>query len=389
MDMHAILKLSVSPRGRKNVAHGYLEDAEEFFLQTPDRNAKRAFAREVEEASLGEVRAAVPFVWELVPGTPKGDLDSVIVDVGRESSNETEETRSQDQASPGSSEGSEAMENFGQDSSMKEFEFSSRFEAFVEPLPWHGACAPYISTAEELCSGGQVSPLPLPPRLQTAKHTENSDSASPVRSGGGFFKSYHYPHSPRSPRSLLLCRLTKTLNGEMSVLGIQERKPTSRSFSPLRLFNQENPAADSSISSKAFSSSESASSVSSSSASTWGGETNADLPQSLWEQNQSSTLKDLLFTDMAIASAGIGNSKLSSSKSRIVESKSELLKKDMARRNQRADASEVESGRRGEPALTPQLSRSNARSRSVPTPALIPSCSIGATLDFLLFLRIS
>lgn len=128
----------------------YAEDGE-FSLPTPYASApsspRRAFEKEVEEAPLGEVRAAVPFIWELVPGIPKNNLGISLVDVGHVSSDETEATEYQDRGSSSSSGESETTESLSRGSSNTEFEFSSRFQGIVEPPPWR---APPMSTAEEL-----------------------------------------------------------------------------------------------------------------------------------------------------------------------------------------------------------------------------------------------
>lgn len=367
MEALAVLRLSVSPRRHNGSSHGYyLEDdiVDDMALPTPYTSApsspRRAFSKEVVEAPLGEVRAAIPFAWELIPGTPKHDLENAHgreLCVSFEESDEAVNSKDHDgSSSSSSSDGSE--ESLSRESSNTEFEFSSRFGGMVEPaLP---CAAPSMSTAEELFSNGQLvvtSSLRLPPRLQ---HLRNSDSSCSDVSSSDSFKSYRSPQSPQSPRpgsmKLSLCGFTKTTEEETIILGMQERK--HRSLSPLRFFNRETVG---SANSETYFSSDSNSSVSSSSSSSSGGETNARGEKSV----HGSTLKELLFTDMAMASARTEHLKRSNTevvvaKPRQVQSKLELLKKDQEHWN----------GLAGRPALTPQLSRSNARSRPAPSPSI-------------------
>jgi len=137
-----------------------------------------------------------------------------------------------------------------------------------------------------------------------------------------------------------------TTDEETTVLGMQERK--HRSLSPLRFLNREHY----------FSSDNSNSSVSSSSSpsSASGGSTNAGSPQDSPAEKtgvQGSMLKELLFTDMAMAKGR--NEQM---KPRQVQSRMELLKKKQEKCNGFGDAENV--------ALTPQLSRSYAKSRRAP-----------------------
>lgn len=106
--------------------------------------------------------------------------------------------------------------------------------------------------------------------------------------------------------------------------------------------------------------------VSSSSASS-GVEANRNSAEKLWPKKKDSTLKDLLFIDMAMASAEIEKSTLRSSKFRIAESRSDTMKTDQPPRNEFVGASgEIRAGPCGKSVVTPQLSRSNARSRATP-----------------------
>lgn len=375
MEALPVLRLRVSPRGRKNVAIPYAEDGE-FSLPTPYASApsspRRAFEKEVEEAPLGEVRAAVPFIWELVPGIPKNNLGISLVDVGHVSSDETEATEYQDRGSSSSSGESETTESLSRGSSNTEFEFSSRFQGIVEPPPWR---APPMSTAEELFSNGHLLPLrlPLPPRLLAEKPLRNSDSPCSDVSSSSSFKSYHSPQSPRSPRSLSLCRFTKTLDEDTTILGTKGGKQELRSHTPLLPFNRECPSSGNNLSPETNFCNDSVSFVSSSSASS-GVEANRNSAEKLWPKKKDSTLKDLLFIDMAMASAEIEKSTLRSSKFRIAESRSDTMKTDQPPRNEFVGASgEIRAGPCGKSVVTPQLSRSNARSRWVPT--LSPSIS--------------
>lgn len=342
MEALAVLRLNVSPR-RNNDAHALLEEAEEIALPTPytspPSSPRHAFTVEVEESPLGEVRAAIPFVWELIPGTPKDDFEMQPVDVGV-FSDMSEETGSEGHGSLRSSEDSESL---SRDSSKIEFEFGNRFEGIAEPLPLR---PPSMSTADELLSNGQVLPLRLPPRLQAVKYLRNSDSSCSDISSNGSFKSYQSPQSPQSPHvpnigsKLSLCGFMRTPESEreeVTILGMQERKLKTRSLSPLRFLSIDR-SVGSNLSSETYFSRDSVSSASSSSSSS-GAETNVDSPQALWDspngkRNEGRTLNELL-PDMAIASRGTEDLKVSSirgtaqdrAKPRMVESGRELLKK--------------------------------------------------------------
>jgi hypothetical protein len=182
-----VLRLSALPR-RHNCGQGYLED-DEVELETPYTSApsspRRAFAKAgVEEEPLGEVRAAVPFVWELVPGKPKNELEE---SGPSGSSDEAEDCGRQDRSES----------SLSRDSSHTEFEFSSRL---VEPAE------PPSRAAEALFSHGHLLPLRLPPRLQAVKHlrTSNVSSCSDSSlSSSSSFQTYHSPQSPASPKKSL------------------------------------------------------------------------------------------------------------------------------------------------------------------------------------------
>ncbi|KAG0578455.1 hypothetical protein KC19_4G024600 [Ceratodon purpureus] len=371
MEALAVLRLSVSPR-RNNDAHAALEDAEEIALPTPytspPSSPRHAFTMDVEESPLGEVRAAIPFVWELIPGTPKDDFEMQTVDVGV-IFDMSEETGSEGHGSSRSSE--DDSESLSRDSSKIEFEFCTRFEGIVEP-------SLAMSTADELLSNGQVVPLRLPPRLQGVKHLRSSDSScSDISSNGSSFKSCHSPQSPQSPHvlnvgsKLTLCGLMRTLESEpeeVTILGMQERKQKIRSLSPLRFLSMER----SNLSSEAYFSRDSVSSASSFSSSSSRAETTVDSPQALWDspdgkRNKGRTLNDLV-PDMPIASRGTEGVKVSSSKEtthdvakpRLVESGRQLLKKHQDNGSPAAEKIDVIS----------QLSPSYASSRLSSSPSV-------------------
>lgn len=254
---------------------GYFEDVDAGTLYTSAPTSPRhAFSKEVIEAPLGEVLAAIPFAWEVVPGTPKLE------------SGEREHFSFSDETTQGSSSPSSSGESSAREST--EFEFSNRISGETV-------------SAEELFAKGQLvtTSLRLPPRLQAVKHRDSDVSSCDSSS----FKSYSSPQS--SPRGF--CGFTKTADEEtttMSILGMQEHNKR-RSLSPLRFFHRES----------SFSSNSSSSSSSPSS--------NASSPDSV-------TLKQLMFPDSPMASTP----------------KPPITLKEAA--------------------LTPQFSRSNAKSRRAP-----------------------
>lgn len=225
---------------------GYFEDVD---AGTPYSSAptspRHAFSKEVIEAPLGEVLAAIPFAWEVVPGTPK--LES-------EHFSFSDET-TQGSSSPSSSDESSARES-------TEFEFSNRI----------GGDSGTVSAEELFAKGQLVTSLRLPPRLQAVKHRDSDVSSCDSSSS---FKSYSSPQS--SPRGF--CGFTKTADEETTttttILGMQEHNK-HRSLSPLRFFHRES----------SFSSNSSSSSSSPSS--------NVSSPDSV-------TLKQLIFPDSPVA----------------------------------------------------------------------------------------
>ena len=310
MEALAVLRLSASPRRR----NGSMEMDDESALHTPYTSApsspRRAFAKEEENEPLGEVRAAVPFVWELVPGTPKNDVEG-------EGGEETE----REQGSPGGSETTGSSSALSRNSSNTEFEFSNRFAGVVEPLP--------CRAAEELFANGQLLPLRLPPRLQAMKNLRTSDSTL-----GSSFHSAGSPRVAGPPKKL--------------VAAMQERP---RSVTPLRLFNRESGAPGGNLSSDSVSS-----------ASSFSSETNGDSAQDSHGEEDAKG-KDILFSDM-----GGENSKTMISRSRPVQSKRELLKQQQKLWNGFVNAEKVAAAAAAAPApalIAPPLSRSNARSRCV------------------------
>ena len=341
-------------------------------MSTPYTSApsspRRAFCKEVEEAPLGEVRAAIPFIWESIPGTPRKDaegggpvdnflLDAVVQEHGTSSG--AEEATSEEN---GSSSSSARMSGDSSD----EFEFSARFTPVVEPLASHTLP---MSTPDELFFQGQILPLRLPPRLQAVKHLMNSDSSFSDESSSGSFKGYSSLQSPGPQQAyyinpgvklLSFCGLTKSPERgtrDPSILGTDEgygsrpnraEKQRSRSLSPLRMFKREDSAVFGNAS-DSFSLNDSSSSVSSFSSSS-SVEKNADEQKDFWtlfkeEKNRRSPLSELVFTNKVNETPKLQMSKISNkefkrdgvkvaeglkSMPRIVESESDLKKKAMA-----------------------------------------------------------
>lgn len=327
MEVLAILRLNVSKR-RNYDAHVLVEDDEEIALPSPPSSPRHAFTMEVEESPLGEVRAAIPFLWELIPGTPKDDFEWQPV-VVEEISNISKATESHDH---GSSRSSEDSESLCRDSSNSEFKFCTRFEETEEPLALH---PPLMSTADELFSNDQVVPLRLPPRLQSVKNVRNSDSSC-----NGSFRSCHSPQSPQSPQVLhlgsmrMLCGFMKNSESEsereeVTILGMQEGKEKPSSLSPLRFLNRES-SGGSNFASETYFSRDSVSSLSSYSSFS---STSVDSPQALWDsphekRNKGHTLNDLV-PDIAIASQGIEDLKVSSIKE-ITQERAELATEQLS-----------------------------------------------------------
>ena len=291
-----------------------------------------AFAKEIEETPLGEVRAAIPFKWESIPGTPRKDDDLSKME-GRI------ELLHQD----GSDDSSDDDEHEHGSFSSSEFEFSARFvaeEETVEPMVLT-LSPPHMSTAEELFANGQLLPLRLPPRLQAVQHLRNSDSSS--SSSDGSFRNYGNgnsmsPHHRRGVKKLTpLCGLmTKSPERMMgnglemhatTILGMQEddvddgrfdennrrkngKVHRSRSLSPLKLLKRDSVRdmfAEKFGGGSDSSSSSSLSSSSCSSSSSSSGDKNADesIPKEFWpflrdnhkRGGEGGTLSDFLFAD--------------------------------------------------------------------------------------------
>lgn len=430
MEALPAMRLS-TPRRYYSTASGN-GNQDESLLSTPYTSAPSsprrgfAFAKEIEETPLGEVRAAIPFIWESIPGTPRKDDDLSKMEGRIELPNQD-----------GSDDSSDDDEHEHGSFSSSEFEFSARFvaeEETVEPMVLT-LSPPHMSTAEELFSNGQLLPLRLPPRLQAVQHLRNSDSSS--SSSDGSFRNYGNgnsmsPHHRRGVKKLTpLCGLmTKSPEGmgnglEMhatTILGMQEddvvdgkfdennrrkngKVHRSRSLSPLKLFKRDSVrdmfAEKFGGGSDTSSSSLSSSSCSSSSSSS--GDKNADesIPKEFWpflrdnhkRGGEGGTLSDFLFTDKKGArgnNATIGSPKIDLSRisnkelinrggggggGGVKSPPSEGLKslprivesrKELLKKQgeSMATSKEIEKNVGRQMSLTPLLSRSNARSAS-------------------------
>nr|XP_024373913.1 uncharacterized protein LOC112281525 isoform X1 [Physcomitrium patens] len=341
MERVAVLRLDISqllPR-RKNADHRYEEDDTQIAVPSTlsdfSSSPRKAFSKEAfKESPLGEVRAAVPFVWESIPGTPKRDLDTGSVDAGGLSDG-NEETRNRDLNLSSSSGGPESPSwNFSND----EFECRSTTDRVAEPS---------MSTTEEKFINGRSKPLALPPRLQAVKQLRNSDFSRADDSFSGSFKGCHSPQSPPLPRALkaepklILCGFPIPVEGgqgDVIILGMQERKQRLRSFSPLRLINRES-SEESHHSSETYFCSDSvssASSSSSSSSSSSGSGSHADSYRNPWDspeekKHTATTLRDFMLPCGELEdskTSGINPIVQAKVKPRIVESRRELLKKN-------------------------------------------------------------
>jgi hypothetical protein len=269
----------------------------------------------VEEAPLGEVRAAIPFSWEHVPGHPiHGDHLLSFAERGREKEDGAHLARQENsvkhlaeedtcQAEEAAAAGSDVCANGDSDDvvfedspsseSEEEFDFGARLGTTKEKN------SIMSSTAEELFLKGHMLPLSLPPRLQSLKHvllqtsdSSRSDSSSSADSSSSFYQgrssaaaaavatttSYSFSSSsPKSPRGsslsgsrfLALFGFSRTPRETADVenmmkesagrnaerIGHKRRK--SRSLSPSRYLLDTNPG-ESSSSSSSSSSKESA-----------------------------------------------------------------------------------------------------------------------------------
>jgi hypothetical protein len=259
----------------------------------------------VEEAPLGEVRAAIPFIWEHVPGIPiDGDHLLSFAELGREKEDGAQLARQENsfkhlaeedtcQVEEAAAAGSDVCANGDSDDvifedspsseSVEEFDFGAKLGTTKEEN------SIMTSTAEELFLNGHMLPLSLPPRLQSLKHvslqtsdSSRSDSSSSADSSscGSFHQgrrtsssfSSSSPKSPRgsslsSSRFLALFGFSRTPRETADVenlmkesagrnaerIGHKRRK--SRSLSPSRYLFDTNRGDDSSSSSSSSSSS--------------------------------------------------------------------------------------------------------------------------------------
>lgn len=266
------------------------------------------FREEVEEAPLGEVRAAIPFMWEHVPGIPiHGDHLLSFAELGREKEDGAHLARQENsfkhlaeegpcQVEEAAAAGSDVCANGDSDDvvfedspsseSEEEFDFGAKLGTTKEEN------SIMSSTAEELFLKGRMLPLSLPPRLQSLKHvslqtsdSSRSDSSSSADSSscGSFHQgrssaaSSFSSSSPKSPRGsslsgsrfLALFGFSRTPRETADVenmmkesagrnaerIGHKRRK--SRSLSPSRYLFDTNRGESSSSSSSSSSSKES------------------------------------------------------------------------------------------------------------------------------------
>lgn len=367
MQSFSVLSLS-SPRRRNSPLSPTECDSG---MSTPYASApsspRRAVCREVEEAPLGEVRAAIPFIWESIPGTPRmdhaddgGPVDNFRLNAAAAQEHGTSSSGAEEATSEENGSSSSPASLSG--GSSDEFEFSARFTPAVQPLASH---TPPMSTPDELFAKGQILPLRLPPRLQAVKHLMNSDSSFSDDSSAGSFKGYACPQSPLSQQAyfnpggklLSFCGIAKSPERgtrDASILRADKKfgsrpdrreKQRSRSLSPLRMFKTEDSAGfDNALDN--FDSSSSVSSFSSSSSV----ERNVDEQKDFWtlfkeEKSKRRPLSELAFTNKVYESPKLQMSKISNkdlkrdgvkvaeglkSLPRIVESKSDLKKKPVA-----------------------------------------------------------
>lgn len=381
MEALAALRLNLSPRRYRPCSSKFYEDesapSSPYYVSAPT-SPRGSSLREVEETPLGEVHAAVPFEWELKPGTPK-----------RGRGNERDEGDLIDGVEERSR--SPSPERLSHQSSTSDFDFSSaRFIAEEDTAHALSNDVP-IASADQLFFHGQLLPLRLPPRLQAVKHI----GESPCSDGTTIRGSFRKPVSPRSGNKLMSFRgRSKSPHREArdaaAVWPVDEVElgPKSgklqrfRSLSPLRIFRRENSEVSILFSDKSIAGSDSASSsASSSSSSAFSSSSSGDensnvgMLKEFWPsfeekqlRNGRSTLNDFLYSDKPFASPKIDISKLSSKE---LLSKAERFKASEEREGLKSVPSkkELEAAKLYEKTperkgLTPQLSRSNARSIS-------------------------
>lgn len=317
---------------------------------------RRSSPREIEETPLGEVHAAVPFEWEVKPGTPKRGRGSrreegdIIIGVSR----------------------SPSPQRLSRQSSTSDFDFgSARFIAEPEDSTHALTHDVPIASADQLFFHGQLLPLRLPPRLQNVKHLGsdetpiNSSFRKPVSSGNKLLSFRGRSKSPRRD-SATVWPLDEVESEPKSSRTLQK----FRSLSPLRIFRRENSEVSILFSDKSSSGSDSASSSASSSSSgaflssSSGDESSSKEYWPSFDEKHKSTLNDFLYSDKPCASPKIDISKLSSK---------ELLSKAERFKEEERLAKELTFPEKKE--LKPQLSRSNARSISrtpiTPPPVMV------------------
>ncbi|XP_024363165.1 uncharacterized protein [Physcomitrium patens] len=381
-----LARLSISPR-RNRSSNKFSDDevsttSTPYFLSAPT-SPRRASLREIEETPLGEVHCAVPFEWELRPGTPKRSRGSRNNDGSSEMDVEERELGSRSRSS--------SPERLSRQSSTSDFDFSSA--RFIPPEETHALNDSSIASADELFFHGQLLPLTLPPRLQAVKQLKDSTDSSPGSDGGVLQGSFRKPRSGSSPLKLLSLR-GRSKSPQRGALhstawpilglepeqenGICQRLQKFRSLSPLKIFKRESPEVNAMFSDKSTDSASSSTSSAFSSSSSSGDENfiNVGISKEFWpffeeskQRRGSKTLHDFLYSEKLPSSPKIDVSKLSSkevlrkaerfnaapgaeaglnSAAQVVHSKRELDKSGSVERK----------------ALTPQLSRSNARSMS-------------------------
>lgn len=340
----AALRLNHSPRryrGSRQLHDDESAPSSPYYRSAPTSPSPR----EREETPLGEVHAAVPFDWELRPGTPKR---------GRRSRRDNGDT-----TAPTSSRSLSPEPRHSRQSSTSEFDFSSA--RFLGTEDAHDAP---IASADQLFFHGQLLPLRLPPRLQAVKQLRDSPS-SDVDSLHGFFSM------PRSGSSTMKQLMSFRSRSKSPVRPLQEPKEGKlrkfRSLSPLRIFKREDSEGSTLFSEKSTSGRDSASSSASSSvfsASSSGDENNGvDVSREFWpsfeEKDRNGKTRDVyLYSDKPPTSPKIDVTRLSSKE---VLSKAERFM--ASEEGMELVKVELKTGslRKG---LTPQLSRSNARSIS-------------------------
>ncbi|KAG0599044.1 hypothetical protein M758_12G123000 [Ceratodon purpureus] len=376
----ATLRLNQSPRRYRGSRQLYEDEStpsSPYYLSAPT-SPRLGSMRKVEETPLGEVHAAVPFDWEERPGTPKkGRRSRKDGDIMKDD----EEDRASRSPSP---------ERSSRQSSMSEFDFGSA--RFIAEEDTHAFCNDVpIASADQLFLHGQLLPLRLPPRLQAVKQLrESSEDGSTIH---GSFRMPVSPRSGSSPMKQLMSFRGRSKSPQRDGAGWPFHEVESgpkagagtklqkfRSLSPLRIFKRENSEVSILFSEKSTSGSDSTSSSASSArssafSSSSSGDENNDIRVSreFWptfeeKQRNGKTLNEFLYSDKPPTSPKIDVSKLSSKE---VLKKAERFKLSEEGLKSMSVEKEKEKSCSERKALTPQLSRSNARSISR-TPIILP-----------------